>query len=1436
MVKIIFFINKFKKLKLFINIFQILLSIDLILCRTCKNVHDLLNKTCYNDVITFNHNQFRAGHACTNKQGNMIIEFSINPEESNLRLFYGLNKRGRYYFPGEPVYKEINITNCLDCEDNKYRGRFESRNLLVHLNSDTSREKQYMFSMSSYYSVAELIDIDDRNNFKFFSWNMTKFMDINRPIFSFEYSLFEIGTTRTYIAAFIESGGFKEDPGDNNKLKEFSESITLKKFQFNNFGEDNHRQILQSNTTENTFDGRIVSAFRLDESNLICVMFVLSNQKYRALFFDDDLTYKGECSIYDDVANLWKGFGIFFKGISVKGDFAALALYYNGENKKSLVFKFMKFKLEDNKYDFTVKHERKFENVEFHQDVQTNGFYKLDDNRLVLFTPENLGSDANKIESRTMHMFLFDLYDNYDGLRIREYKFYYPEKRFAKEVDASMYNGYIVFTSTISNNNQSDMFAIMMIFGFANGTDNTIDISPYLMDTGYYDSSNNLYDYLMTTMSIDNNIFGYERIEKIRLISICDELKLYKGEYGVSQEESQLSLNDLFDSNHTLLQNRDISKEEDKLYSLEYQFMVIEPTYEDLYSSAIDVWDDPEHPYDGQSNYQRKILDGRVNILTFKLCHKYCIHCIEFGPNDNDQRCEDCKSEYTYDYLMYVNRFNGSCVPKGYMYDVENKLLQLCSSEVHKYYFNLTRNKERYCFKSKYECPDVYHFLNETSNECIDYNLPITIPYKNPTTIIIPISPNTILIKNPSTVPLKIDTTITPEIKPTVPIIPISIIQEQCKYGVKINYTDSYSNLNNEDIYDIVKEELIKSYCLEGSKVMIAASNGFNLEISNTLNELKSRERGEYSMDMTECENILRDIYNIDRNVPLIVLKFTKNDVSEKEQIFQYQIFHPITREKLNTSYCKNTTVDVYVPFELSEEQESIYNNLIDQGYDPFDLNDRFYREICTPYTSENGTDVLLDDREEFIYSSIVNATLCPTGCGYQEFSANKKYIKCECGANNSDIVTLDIEHLSGKNAYKSFLSTMKSTNYKVMICYNLVFNFKIFCHNYGSIIILILFGIYLIFIVYYCFKEISPVKVSISKLIFEEKNKENLINTNLERKDEKKRGTKITIKEKDEHKDNNPPKKGKIRKSKVEINNLITEDIEFIKSPKRISRVRTKSKLKNTKKSIAKPSTQELIVNEIQSEATEIAKTKKVDVVKEKKPKNLDNFELNNLEFVEACEYDKRSFCATYWSVLMREHLALFTFFACEDYNLFYIKIERFLILFCIDMTMNGLFFVHESMHKKYTEGEDFTFVQKIPQLLFTLIVAHILEVILCFLSMTDTHVYEIKNLPNDKNKAEKIMNILECIKRKVVAFFTFTFLLFLFYWYFISAFCAVYQNTQKIFLRDSLISFLTSLIDPFFIYGFTTLLRFISLCLCCRKNCCGGCLYKMSDLIPIF
>jgi len=245
------------------------------------------------------------------------------------------------------------------------------------------------------------------------------------------------------------------------------------------------------------------------------------------------------------------------------------------------------------------------------------------------------------------------------------------------------------------------------------------------------------------------------------------------------------------------------------------------------------------------------------------------------------------------------------------------------------------------------------------------------------------------------------------------------------------------------------------------------------------------------------------------------------------------------------------------------------------------------------------------------------------------------------------------------------------------------------------------------------------------------------------------------------------------------------------------------------------------------------------------------DNYELNNMGYFDASDFDKRSCLRTYWSVILREHFVIFTFISKNDFNLFYVKIERFFVLVCAELTVNGMFFVHETMYKKKTGG--LTFAEKIPQIIFSLLVSHAIEIILCFLGMTDTHYYEIKELykseknklygknqKNDKDKNikskidDRIFEILNKIKRKLIAFFIFTFLLFLFHWYFISAFCAVYQNTQLIFLRDSAIAILTALIDPFIIYGIKCILRLISLLKGCRKKLV--CLYKISELIPIF
>ena len=210
---------------------------------------------------------------------------------------------------------------------------------------------------------------------------------------------------------------------------------------------------------------------------------------------------------------------------------------------------------------------------------------------------------------------------------------------------------------------------------------------------------------------------------------------------------------------------------------------------------------------------------------------------------------------------------------------------------------------------------------------------------------------------------------------------------------------------------------------------------------------------------------------------------------------------------------------------------------------------------------------------------------------------------------------------------------------------------------------------------------------------------------------------------------------------------------------------------------------------------------------------KKLSNFELNELEYFEAIQLDKRKFHEIYWSILRREHIILFTFFSWNDFNLLYVKLAKFVFLICQDFAMNVVFFSDESMHKIYVTYGKYNFIQQIPQIIYSTTISQLIEVFLCYLSLTDKHYYQIKALKNQEMNNKIVYKILRCVKLKLLGFFTFTLILFTFYWYFISAFCAVYLNTQIIFIKDSTMSFLTGLLYPFVLYLFPAILRIISL-----------------------
>ena len=166
--------------------------------------------------------------------------------------------------------------------------------------------------------------------------------------------------------------------------------------------------------------------------------------------------------------------------------------------------------------------------------------------------------------------------------------------------------------------------------------------------------------------------------------------------------------------------------------------------------------------------------------------------------------------------------------------------------------------------------------------------------------------------------------------------------------------------------------------------------------------------------------------------------------------------------------------------------------------------------------------------------------------------------------------------------------------------------------------------------------------------------------------------------------------------------------------------------------------------------------------------------------------------------------------------------------------MVLNVFFFSDESMHNVYQSGGVYNFFEQLYQMIISTLISQLLQIFLNYLSMTDIHYYRIKSLDKNYINEEKVLSIINCIKYKLIVFYSSTFLLFLFFWYTVSAFCAVYANTQGIFVGDSYTSFFMGLLYPFALYLAPTALRIISLRAKENKNL--KILYSLGNIIPFF
>ena len=174
------------------------------------------------------------------------------------------------------------------------------------------------------------------------------------------------------------------------------------------------------------------------------------------------------------------GVGIFFRGFYLRERFCAF-IYFKDKYGKYLRFEVGQLDNGDNGRKFNYRASKDLNEHYYAPHVNYNVFYKEDNNRFVFVT--------SKHPYDKLYFFIFDMYNDYWNFRARKYS-YSISYSLIKEIQGYTCNGYIIFTFC---SREDDIYSTLLFFGYANGTDFTMDISPYLMDTGNYDSNYNLY-------------------------------------------------------------------------------------------------------------------------------------------------------------------------------------------------------------------------------------------------------------------------------------------------------------------------------------------------------------------------------------------------------------------------------------------------------------------------------------------------------------------------------------------------------------------------------------------------------------------------------------------------------------------------------------------------------------------------------------------------------------------------------------------------------------------------------------------------------------------------------------------------------------------------------------------------------------------------------
>jgi len=392
-------------------------------------------------------------------------------------------------------------------------------------------------------------------------------------------------------------------------------------------------------------------------------------------------------------------------------------------------------------------------------------------------------------------------------------------------------------------------------------------------------------------------------------------------------------------------------------------------------------------------------------------------------------------------------------------------------------------------------------------------------------------------------------------------------------------------------------DKFLSKYIIEKRKDKIKKVNNTLYQITSSFNQKSINYQNISSIDLGECENVIKEKYNIPKNETLLIFKTEKHIEGLLIPFIEYEIFSQITKEKLNLNECKDKSINITINTPVSINESIMYK---------YDLNNSYYNDICNSI-EENKIDITLYDRKnEYINN---NLYLCTINCTYIGYNKNNKTVKCLCQVQPGITLYKDINK---QQIINSITNIKREINLNVMRCYNLLFSKEGLITNFGNYIISFIILLYIGFATFFYFKGYDLLCNEINEILHTKNMKiKNKINLEEKVKENSTSKTKVNF---DKKKDN---------KNSLEFK--ISLDLNI-----------SKDSLENKEKAEMEKSENE-------------------------KPIIYLSYEINLFPYEKARQNDKRTYFQYYKSLLLIKNIFIFAFYPYKDYNPYVIKLGIF-------------------------------------------------------------------------------------------------------------------------------------------------------------------------------